>query len=194
MIIKEFRQKKGFDYRNFVLYSNHINVEVKNANQTSNYNVKLEDLGFDLHYHTANKSKTPIIIFCSILLSLMCTAFILDEKHESTLVVGVFGSILLVIAIVSFLRSGTDDVYMVGGTKNLSFFRDVPNEQSVKEFITEIKKTQKQFFKAKYITYNSRTSIEEYEVRLQWLKDGEIISEDEYGQLLHNFEISKLLE
>ena len=194
MLVKEFRQKKGFKYRNFVLYSDRINVEIKTTSETARYDVKLEELGFELHYHTAHKSKLQVYIFCGVMLSLMATILIMDEKREDTGAVVFLGLILIIISITGFLTGIVDDIYLVGGPKKLLFFRNTPNEASVLEFIDTIKETQTLHYKTKYTFYNSRTIHEEYVSRLLWLKDTEVINEDEYGQLLHNFEISRLLE
>ena len=194
MIVKEFRQKKGNKYRNFILYQDRISVDTKTSKESSRYNVKLSDVGTDLHYHAAHTSKLPIAIFCGIILSLIATILIMDEKHKDTVVAVFMSFILIIVAIIAYLREIIDDVYLVGGSKNLLFYRNVPDEQSVIEFIDEIKRTQKQLFKARYITYTSHTSTEEYEARLQWLKSIDAISDDEYSELLHDFEISKLIQ
>lgn len=194
-MIKEFKQKRGRSERNFILYEDRINFFTKTPKETARYDIKLQELGFDLHYHTAKKTNRMMLyIFNGLMFGLMLLILIFDEKREGTLAFVVLGIPVVIISAVELLKKDTDDLYLVGGNKKLVFYRAIPDEQSVLDFIAVINTTQRQLLKTKYTAFTNRTSAEEYDARLAWLKEIEAITEEEHGQLMHNFEISKLLE
>ena len=68
-MIAEFEQKRGFETRNFVLYKDKITIDTKTSHNKFRYDVKLESLGFDLHYSADNMSVPKKIR--NVLVSLM---------------------------------------------------------------------------------------------------------------------------
>ena len=102
----------------------------------------------------------------------------------------IFMSVIIIIILVSLKHN--DDIFLVGGQKNLVFYRNKPSEDKVVEFIEAIKDARKDYFKKSFSSFDKTTTEEEYYGRLQWLKRQEMITADEYDELKHIFDIQKL--
>lgn len=72
---------------------------------------------------------------------------------------------------------------MYGGSQNISFFRNVPNELEVDTFIDEHIKRTKQQLKDKFAKVGRDLNREVQIGNFNWLKSIEVIAEDEYEAL-----------
>ena len=97
------------------------------------------------------------------------------------------------IACFAYFKPHKDDIYLVNGEYNLVFYRDIPNEKAVIEFIDGVKDQVKAYMKKKYTVFDSTTSDQDFYRRLNWLRDTEIISFSEYDEIKTNYDTQKLL-
>jgi hypothetical protein len=97
------------------------------------------------------------------------------------------------LSVLNYLKQHQDDVFLIGGQKNLVFYREIPNESKVLEFIGEVISVSKTLLKAKYVVIDCTMSEEEFLGRLNWLVEREIISISEKSNLMQDFKIKKLL-
>lgn len=189
--MKEFIQKKGFSLRKFTLTDNKITVETKTMARNNRYDVKIDMLGTDLHYQSdSRKGKIVIMILTGLGLLGMVIGYFTGNVDGNQLMTFAFMSVIIIIILVSLKHN--DDIFLVGGQKNLVFYRNKPSEDKVVEFIEAIKDARKDYFKKSFSSFDKTTTEEEYYGRLQWLKRQEMITADEYDELKHIFDIQKL--
>jgi hypothetical protein len=192
MILAEFEQKKRISRRKFVLYEDKIAVEIKTPQTTSRYEVDIRDTGDKLHYHAENTKGGKTILVCIFLIPIVMTILMLaGDSINSGQVLAVWFC-CFVIAFLAYIKEHADDVYLTGGQTNLSFFRDIPSEQKVLEFIELIKSTKKENLKKEYVAFDNDTDEDEYYNRLRWLKEQRILTEEEYENAKIDFEIKRL--
>lgn len=192
-MIAEFEQKRGFETRNFVLYKDKITIDTKTSHNKFRYDVKLESLGFDLHYSADNMSVPKKIRNVLIFLMVVPIASYLIYKKMTLAEVGFTTFLVGLLAFLFHLNKGKDDLYLVGGQKNIVFFRTAPSEEAVLEFIEKIKQATKDMLKERYIKFDSTTKEDDYYAALNWLKHNGIITQDEYIEHKNMFDITRLL-
>jgi hypothetical protein len=193
MILAEFVQKKRLSRRKFVLYEDRIALEIKTSQTTSKYEIDIRDLGDELHYHAENKTGGFIILACLFLIPVVMTILMFVRQTFNSGQVGGAWFCCLAIVFLAYIKEHEDDVYLTGGKKNISFFRNLPSEQTVLEFIEQIKRTKKECLKKDYLAYDGDTDEEEYYQRLKWLKEQRFLNGEEYEQAKIDFEIGRLL-
>jgi hypothetical protein len=193
MTVAEFEQRKRLSRRKFVLYADRISLEIKTSQTTSKYEIDIRDLGDDLYYHSDNTKGGFIILGCLFLIPFIMTALMfVRQTFNSGQVAGAWFCCLAMVFL-AYLKEHADDVYLTGGRKNVSFFRNIPSEPTVLEFIELIKRTKKECLKKDYLSYDDDTDEVEYFQRLKWLKEQKFLDTEEYEKAKIDFEINRLL-
>jgi hypothetical protein len=82
---------------------------------------------------------------------------------------------------------------LVGGQTNLVFYRDIPNEKEVLEFIEKVKDQVRRHLKEKYTSFDNITDEKDFYNRINWLRDREVISDTEHLEYKTRFDRQKLL-
>lgn len=191
-MITELTQTTGILKQKFTLENDRVIVEKKTFTSIEKYDVKLDYLGSQLFYKADNTLGAKIFrAFCIVMILLITTGYFLGETNVGTFVVG-NGLWLIVLCIIHLTRT-RDDIHLIGGQSQLIFFRIVPDEKTVMDFIDAVREQTKQYTKEKYLTHFSAMSNEEFYARLGWLRDREIISLSEYVDYKEQFEMHKLL-
>jgi hypothetical protein len=103
------------------------------------------------------------------------------------------GAIWILMGCFAYFKQHQDDIYLVGGQTNLVFYRNIPNEKAVMEFIDKVRDQVKIYLKEKYTTFDITTSEQDYYNRINWLRDREVISSAEYAEYKALFDTQKLL-
>lgn len=192
-MIAALEQKRGFNYRRHTLYEDKVLVEMRSIRKIDRYEIRIDKLGFQTQYQADNTLPGKIFLAVCVVIP---TALIIVElaMHNiglRNLMVNClcwFG-----LALFSLLKQHQDDIYLVGGDKNLVFYRNIPSEEKVLDFIALINRTTKEYIKNKYLTFDPATSDEEYWARLNWLKETELITEEEFEDYKIDLEIKRLL-
>jgi hypothetical protein len=192
-MIAVLEQKRGLNYRKYTLFPDKVLVETKSTSKINKYEVRIEKLGFQTQYQADNTlpAKIFLIICIAIPVALTILELLLHNVGTTTLVVNYVCWCGL--ALFSILKQHQDDIYLMGGDKNLVFYRNIPSEQKVLEFIDLIIKATKDNIKNKYLTFDPNTPDEEYLARLNWLKETEMITEEEFENYKIDLEIKRLL-
>jgi hypothetical protein len=190
----QFIQKRGFNYRKFFLHPDKIVVETKTIRKLDKFEVKMDRIGFDIQYQADNTVGGKILfVFCLGLPLLMTVLQFFPHQKTS------FGSLVICyifgfgIALLNYLKQHQDDIFLLGGQKNLVFYRNIPDEAAVLEFIEQVISTAKQYMKTKYTTFDTYTSEEDFMNRLHWLQDREVITDKEYSEIKEEFIVRRLL-
>jgi hypothetical protein len=189
----ELEQKKGVNVRKFLLTPDKIIVETKTLRKNSKYEVKLERLGLDLHYQSDSTIAGKIFfgLCIALVIGSIFGIFYSTGKDINT---WIFNAVLwTLIACFAYFKPHQDDVYLVGGQTNLVFYRNIPDEKVVLEFIDKIKEHVKSYLKEKHTIFDSTTLEQDYYNRINWLRDREIISYSEYIEYKTHFDTQRLL-
>jgi hypothetical protein len=188
----EFSQIRWPNSRKHILLSDKIVVEIKTLSKIDKYEVRLDRLGFDIHYQSDNTAVGKIFfVVCLIIVIASIVAIFLSKEREAW----IFNSILFgFLALFGYFKHHQDDIYLVGGTTNLVFYRNIPNEQEVLKFIEKVKDQEKTYLKEKYTAFDYTTDEKEFYNRLNWLRDRAVISQTEYTEYKNRFETHNLLK
>lgn len=123
----EFQQKKGLNFRKFVLTSDKIIVERRTFRKNEKYEVKLDKLGLDIHYQADNNIAGKIFLGVCLVLTIgsVFGIFLSTGKDITTWIVNAV--LWTVMSFIAYIKPHDDDIFLVGGQINLVFYRDVPN-------------------------------------------------------------------
>lgn len=190
----EFVQKRRFGFRKHILTSDKIFVETTEDKENVKYEVRLDKLGFSLHYHADSTIPRIMVLgICAFFILFITIEYFVPKSDVGigTLIFVYLGG--MIFASIFYLIPRRDNIYLVGGQKNLVFYRNVPDEKTVLEFIEKVKTQTKTYYKEKYTTFNSTTTEQEYYSILHWLQDIEVITQSEYAEYKANFDTQRLL-
>lgn len=188
-LIKEFTQKRGLNFRKFCLYQNKITVETKTIRKIEKYEVRIENLGFDILYQADNvligKIWFYICLFAPILVYIL--KFIPGQNLPTTNLIIIHISCWF-FALINYTKQHQDDI-ILKGPNDLTFYRDIPNEQSVLEFLELVKLTTKEQLKRKYLNTDNYADDNEFRHTMNWLLERDIISMSEYKNVLNEYKL-----
>lgn len=189
----EFIQKRGINSRKFILTNDKIIVETKNIKKNNKYELKLDQLGFNIHYQSDNTlvGKIFLGICIAIIVAVSVEYFVGHSVDIVALVINYIVWSLL--GCLAYFKQHQDDVFLVGGASNLVLYRNFPNEAAVLEFIEKIRTQTKIYLKEKYTFFDDTTNEQDFYARIKWLKDREVISNNEYLAYKSDFDTHKLL-
>ncbi|MCL1934394.1 MAG: hypothetical protein FWF53_11355 [Candidatus Azobacteroides sp.] len=189
-----FEQKRGLSLRKFTLYRDKIIIEIKTIRKNQKYELKLDKIGHNIHYQSDSTivGKIFFYICLAIPIILWIIHFIAPNQMDKGAAI-VNTALWWLLALINILKKSEDDIYLLGGQNNLVFFRTIPNEETVLNFINQIIETSKTYLKNKYGIVDAGIPEDIFFNRLNWLKDEEIISEKEFYELKNEYSIKKLL-
>jgi hypothetical protein len=189
----EFQQKRGLNFRKFTLTSDKILVETRTLRKNHKYEIKLDRIGLDIHYQSDNTIAGKIFfgICIALVVGSVFSVFFTTGKDTN---ISIINAVLwTLMACFAYFKPHQDDIFLVGGQTNLVFYRDIPNEKVVLEFIDKVKENVKIYLKEKYTIFDSTTGEQDFYSRINWLRDREIISYSEYVEYKTQFDTQKLL-
>lgn len=188
-----FVQKRGFNKRSFVLKQDKIIIENTTLGKINKYEVKLDQLGLDIHYLADNTLPGKIFLCVSLLFVILGISGLIFSLGSDPIIWCFnifFGTVLSLIA---YFRQHQDDIFLTGGDTTIVFYRNIPNEVAVLEFIEALRKQIKIYYKFKFAVIDENIPEQVFYGRINWLLDKEIISFDEFHNLKNQFEKQHLL-
>lgn len=189
-----FEQKQGLSRRKYTLLPDKILVETENIRKKSKYEIKLDRVGHDIHYQSDSTIVGRIFFyFCLALPIILWIAYFIQPGQMETRVAIVNTAIWWGLALINILKKHKDDIFLVGGQVNLVFFRTVPNGEEVLKFVEQIITASKQYLKTKYTAVDINIPEDDFQKRLQRLKEKEIIDDVELNELKREYSTKKLL-
>jgi len=190
---KILEQKRRTSLRKFTLKTDRIIVETKSLRKNEKYEVMLEHLGSNISYKADSVILGKIFFYICLAIPLALTIAVLSgaEIERSTLVVNYI--IWFGLAIVNYIKLPQDDVFLLGGQVFLVFYRTIPNEQEVLDYLNEIIALSKTYMREKYAKADPDIPHDLFFTRLNWLKDKDIITEAEYHEIKKEYDLKKLL-
>jgi uncharacterized membrane protein len=147
----------------------------------------------ETHYQSDNTivGKIFLIICIGLIIASIFGFFLSNEKDSKIWIFN--GIVWTLMGCFAYFKQHQDDIYLIGGQINLVFYRDIPNEKIVLEFIDKVKGQVKNYLKEKYLVFDNITDEQDYFNRLNWLRDREIISDSEFSKCKSDFDTNKLL-
>ncbi len=190
---KTISQKRRFITRKHTLFENRVLIETTSLSKNTKYEIPLDVLGKEIVYQSESTIPGKIVFgVCLFIPLIVLTAYFLGSGMDSaTLWLNLI--IWPGIALLGYLKTNQDDIFLAGGQKSLVFFRSIPSEQEVLSFIHEVIASSKVFIKAKYGTVDPVVPQDLFFGRIVWMKENDIITESEYNEMKHEYETKKLL-
>ena len=189
-----FIQKRGLNYRKFQLKENKIIVETKSYSKINKYEIYFTELGFDLHYVRDNTLPGKATFWITTLIPV---AIFISSYYNKTMQPGMIVFFTIVFwgfSLFNYLKEHQDDIFLVGGHKNIVFYRTKPDENEVLDYIEKVKTRMKEYYKGKLAVVDVSVHENEFKSRLNWLLAKEIITNSEKENLLTEFNLKRILE
>ena len=193
MILK---QKQGGKRKEFEILNNTtLRVREKQSGELKEWTVNLENIGYNLIYQSATRKRLYIMaaILGAFLLFITIALFLSDDfTGNLPVVIGsylIFG-LLIALSLFSPLKK---EIHLVGGGVNLTFFQDSPSQEEVNTFINEMIRLSKQILLNKYAKIDPELPEETMFTQLNWLKNRDLITEEEYRELKAEYKTQRLI-
>jgi len=194
MILK---QKQGGKRKEFELINNtELRIKEKQSGELKEWTVKLDMIGHNLVYQEATRKRFYIMSsFLVAFLIFITIALYMSDDFTGNLpvVIGSYIIIGLIIAL-SLLSPLKKEIHLVGGNVNLTFFKENPSAEEVKTFITEIIRLSKQQLLNKYAKIDPELPEETVFTQLNWLKNRDLLTEEEYQDLKNEYKTQRLIK
>lgn len=194
MILK---QKQGGKRKEFEILNNTtLRIREKQSGELKEWTVNLENIGYNLIYQSATRKRLYIMasILGAFLLFITIALFLSDDfMGNLPVVIGsylIFG-LLIALSLFSPLKK---EIHLVGGGVNLTFFQDSPSQEEVNTFINEMIRLSKQVLLNKYAKIDPELPEETMFTQLNWLKNRDLITEEEYRELKSEYKTQRLIK
>lgn len=194
MILK---QKQGGKRKEFEIQNNlMLRVKEKQSGEVKEWMVNLETIGHSLIYQSATRKRLYILssVLTAFLVFITGALFMSDDfAGNLPVVIGsylIFG-LMIALSLFSPLKK---EIHLVGGGVNLTFFQDSPSPEVVDEFIKEIILLSKKLILNKYAKIDSELPEETMYNQLNWLKNRDLITVEEYEELKQEYKTQRLIK
>jgi hypothetical protein len=160
------------------------------------WTVNLENIGYSLIYQSATRKRLYILasILAAFLLFITVALFMSDDLMGNLpVVIGSYIIFGLMIAL-SLFTPLKKEIHLVGGGVNLTFFQDSPSTEEVSAFINEIIRLSKQQLLKKYAKIDPELPEETMFNQLNWLKNRDLITDEEYNDLKNEYKTQRLIK
>ena len=181
--MKELRQKHLGKKRIFIIEEKGLRYQRYDEGRFIDELYKWENIGFEETIISQLPSKYELILFGSLFMNLVMLSipFTLDGNDKVTgVIIGLL--IALTILLSKKLFAKKYEKILSGGFP-ISFFYYDNYKEEVDNFIKILKKTKIDYFRNKYINTEYYDSLDSYYSRMSWLRDEEIIDDEEYQSL-----------
>lgn len=189
------KQKTFFKNKEFYLEGSFIKIREKTLIKDESWVISYEDLDSKLY----TKKEKPIQVYIVFGFMVICCFYLLihslndvkNTNHQEIMwfVMMIFWGILLASAI---LINSNWKKYLTGGKSSIEFFGNVPNEETVDRFISEVIKKRKEHYIRKFLDdediqgdFYAKSNI------LNWFKKSNIIDENDYRLLKSQYLIEE---
>lgn len=181
------------NYRKYLLYDDKLVVEMKSTRQIDRFEIRLDKIGFEKQYQAENTfvGRTILWVLLFVFLGICGLAYVQNENKYPLIII--YSSLVFIIIALQIFKQPKDDIYLVGGQRNLVFYRKFPSEEETLKFVDQVIAASKKYIKEKYSVFDSNTLEPEYNARLIWLFQREIITREEMEELKDDFKIRQLL-
>jgi hypothetical protein len=175
---------------------NFLNLEHKNWIEEKSWQVRLDHIGNQKYY--VKESNKPKILTVTIfyLFILVCTSiYLFSNKHtqNESITIIVCDLVIGLIGLSLILKKGKNIVIITGGDENITFYNDSKNAKELNEFIDHVINCANNYILEKYGKIDPDLPEESQLNIFRWLRDRELIDDNEYENLKKEYKMSKLI-
>lgn len=186
------QKRRPWSRRTFTLLSDRIVIERRTLREHVKYDVRLDKLGFDMVYYSDDTRVGRLILYFCMVAPVVLTvaSFIVPIAAKNLLMFWVF---CLMLALINLAKEHSDDIRLTGGEVEVAFYRDMPAETEVREYIEEVIRMAKAYYRDKYTRMDPSIPDDIFLGRLHWLHHREIITDGDLEELRNTWQLKKLL-
>lgn len=190
---KIFEQKRGLNSRKFILLHDKVLVETKTLRKNQKFEILLNNVGHEIFWQSDSTILGKVFFYVCIAVPFVLIIIMLISHQIDNRTIWINCAVLWLLALLNYAKQHEDDIYIVGGQRDLSFYRTIPSEEKVLEFINEIISTSKNYLKENYTIVDVTIPEDVFLGRLHWLREKKIISDIELHELKSEYNVKKLL-
>lgn len=191
------KQKQGGKRKEFELLNNtSLKIREKESGELKEWTVNLDSIGYNLIYQSATRKRLYIMasVLTAFLIFITISLFLSDDIKGNLPVVIVSYVVFGLVIGLSLFSPLKKEIHLVGGSVNLTFFQDSPSKMEVDQFIGEIIRLSKQQLLNKYAKIDAELPEDTMFIQLNWLKNRDLISEEEYQELKSEYKLQRLIK
>ena len=180
----ELTQKHFSDKRVFIIEQKGVRVKLNRDGNFIEELYKWDGIGFDETTEGYKPSKYQTLFFTSLIINIIVflVPFSFDGNDK---VIGIIIALITTIVVVlsKFFFTKKYEKSISGSFLTLLFLYFQNKQKEVDNFIEKVKIKRNSFFKEKYLIKKQYENFEVFLSRLDWLKEEEIISDEEFNDL-----------
>jgi hypothetical protein len=181
-------QKTLLTTKRVVIESDRLRVQTKDLREDLEYTIQFEELGFDLVKKRVKSANIPFccfLVFDLLYVWLLISSVASKEPFKQQLFW--LGALLFfsVMTVLAFYSRNKDVIYLTGGQRTLELFATRPDSYTVTAFVGSVHQAMRGYYKDKAACFDQNLPYEVRLARLQWLSEKQVISLNEYRNLLH---------
>jgi len=192
-MIETLRQKRLFSNREFELTDQELSIKSFSPKEKKEFTIKLDTLGQEIYYQSDPPTiKNIIAAICGLVPVAITIAYFFAKEPPDSATTVVNLVIWTPMALILFLSKGKNDVHIIGGQNTATFFRDIPNIETVDNFVKKVIDKSKECIYKKYAKVDTDLPEEQQMSTFHWLYSRDIISETEYERLKQEYKTKKI--
>ena len=178
-------QKKLFLKKEFTLGKDSLNIQTKDLTSSESLNIPYEEI--DTSNLVERRQTDNILLIITIVFGTFFIINILNpDNYDGD---GLFGVALflflatLASGFLTYLKSRNVVLIPTANNRYIELFKDKPNKELFDAFILELSNRITSFLYTKYASIDTDLPIEPQLLNIAWLKEREIISQEEFERL-----------
>jgi hypothetical protein len=192
MILK---QKQGGKRKEFeIIHETSLRIRQKESGEMKEWTVSLESIGHNLVYQSATRKRLYIMAsFLAAFLVFITVALFLSDDFPGNLPIVIVSYLIFGLIIgLCFFAPLKKEIHLTGGI-SLTFFQDSPSTEEVNNFIGEVIRLSKKNLMYKYGRIDMDLPEETMMTQLNWLKNRDLLTEEEYRELKSEYKTQRLI-
>ncbi len=163
-------------------------VEERSITEIKRKKIRLDDIGHKLKVEKVNEITTwPLFILLGLTSFFLVIINVIDHSQHFPIWVWIFMSVSCIwLSTLFFITPRTNKITLVAGAELVEFMLDNPSEKEVRAFIEEAIKRSTNLLIRKF-SPDPDLPEETVLYQLQWLRNMEIISNDEFFEMKNNY-------
>jgi hypothetical protein len=187
-------QRKNFESRNFELDSQKLKVEYNSWKEEKAWEIRLDKIGFQKYYKKESIKPRILTLILIGLFFIFINLFGLLSTVQQNWGGIILGDIfMLFICCLIYFKKPQNEIILIGGEQDVSFFGDIPDTKTVEKYIDEVIKNSSRYILFKYGKIDADLPEDTQMNILYWLKNRELISDYEYEDLKKEYKTNRLL-
>lgn len=185
-------QRKLFLRREFILNKESLNIKTRDLTSSEELTISYDEIDTSKIIH--QKQTDNIMLIITLVFGGFFMINLLNpDNYEGE---GWFGvafflfMVTLISGLITYVKSKNLVLIPTMSNNYIELFKDKPNEEEFAKFLTQLTDHITSFLRAKYATIDLDMPTEPQLMNLSWLKDREIITNDEFDKLksdlIHN--------